>query len=89
MKKYPTPDGIQEPSAYGFMCNNDACLALMVIYPHPESPGLLDPFVQSVPIGDPMWDDSSPGCPNCGESMSLETGDPVSHIVVGTKGLYR
>ena len=78
-----------EPRAYGFNCENEECFAIMVVYPHPDSPGLNDPFVTTADMGEPMWEDSSPSCPNCGESMSLTTGDPVSHIIVGAGGLYR
>lgn len=71
------------PMAYSFICENEECLAIMVVYPHPESPGLLDPFIRSAPAYEPMWEDSSPSCPNCGEAMSLEAGDPVGSIIVG------
>lgn len=80
---------IEDPRAYGFVCENDACLAILVVYPHPESPGLPDPFQNGVPVGEPMWDDSSPACPSCGEQTQLLTGDPVDHIIVGTKGRYK
>lgn len=78
-----------EPSAYSFTCENEECLAIMCVYPHPESPGLCDPFVRTADMDEAMWEDESPNCPNCGEQMNLEAGDPVSHRIVGTKGLYR
>lgn len=77
-----------EPIAYSFTCENEDCLAVMVVYPHPESPGLCAPFVRSAPLKELMWDDSSPSCPTCGERVSLEAGDPVSQRTVVAKGLY-
>lgn len=79
----------EEPRAYGFTCENGDCLAIMVVYPHPDSPGLCDPFVRSAPVEESIWEDSSPSCPNCSDRMDLMTGDPVSDIIVGAKGLYR
>lgn len=75
----------EEPSAYGFVCENENCLAIMVIYPHPESPGLPDPFANSVPADEPMWERHWPDCPACDERMELETGDPVSHVIKRTE----
>lgn len=78
-----------EPRAYSFTCENEECLAIMVIYPHPDSPGLLDPFEEVTDMSEPDWETDTPDCPHCGGCMDLMAGDPVSHIIVGAKAMYR